>query len=279
MRIQYHYCENPSKRLRNFLDYYKIPYEVAPWGDSEYMYVFDLYKDIDAYKEFKKHFPLLSRNGLGSIVYSKEEIENAKWLAVRCATTKVQWEYEEESFSRGCVRKRFFVRNLRYNHEEQTGILASTKPVRWGTRQYFSGPNAADDLLFCSEKAKNLLGTQWQGLEFWPVRKYGTLNYIFDLYQLFFAEELPIEAFVGGKPEKCRCCGKKIIRLSKGICEMAIREEYLTNPYKVYRTGSVFTYGLIGCDTISINIVSHEFYQYCEKRGMRGLIYEPIKVI
>ena len=50
----------------------------------------------------------------------------------------------------------------------------------------------------CSEKAKELLGDGWEGLEFWPIRKCNSTKYIDNLYQMIFKEYLPIEAILGG---------------------------------------------------------------------------------
>lgn len=97
---------------------------------------------------------------------------------------------------------------------------------------------------------------------------------------MVFMEKLPIEAITGGKSVICDHCGKRIMRLSEGVHKLEIKKEYLKNPRKVYQTGDVLTEQLKGYITFSLNVVSHEFYQYCEERQMnRGMIYEPIKLV
>ena len=167
-----------------------------------------------------------------------------------------------------------------YRHSEQIALLAAGKSVQWGKRQFFSGPNAVDDIIFCSERAKMILQDRWENLEFWPVKKYNTSNYITGVYQLFFSECLPVEAFKGGHPTTCSKCGRKMIRITKGIQQLEISRKYFQNSNSVYRTGDILTEQFIGYATFSLNIVSQEFYQYCEANQMnRGMIYEPIKLI
>ena len=78
----------------------------------------------------------------------------------------------------------------------------------------------------------------------------------------------------------CKDCGKEILRISGSIQQYKIKREYLTDKKCVYQTGEVITTNIIGYDTFSINIVSQEFYQFCEKNKMnRGMVYEPIVLI
>lgn len=282
MRIKHHYFYISKNELIRFLEKNKIAYEICDLPETNNkLCTFDLYEDQEFYWQFKKRFFYLSKyNSISTIEYSKEEIESAEWLSVRSMSTKVQWEYDEDAFRKTCSYKKLFVKNLYYRHSVQVDILSASKAIKWGTKQYFSGPNAADDFLFCSEKAKELLNGRWEGLEFWLVRKYNSKKYIADLYQLIFKEYLPIEAISGGDIIQCEGCGKKIMRFSEGVHRVAIKKEYLNNPFKVYRTDDVLTEQLKDCTTFSLNIVSREFYQYCEANQMnRGMIYEPVKLV
>ena len=283
MRIKHHYYLQERAGLLNFLNRNGILYKISDDlpGMKNRLCTFDLYEDQEEYMKFKKQFFWISKyNSIKSIEYSKKDIENAEWFSIRSKSTKVQWEYEEKAFKETCSYKRPFMKELYYRHSEQIGILSANKTVKWGTRQYFSGPNAADDLLFCSEKAKKLLGDKWLGLEFWPVRKYNSSEYISDLFQLFFTDTLPIEAITGGKSTTCNTCGKRIVRFKDGIHQLELKREFLRGSSKVYKTGDVLTEQIKGGETFSINIVSQEFYQYCEKNQMnRGMIYEPIKLV
>lgn len=282
MRIKHYYCLKNKKRLVKFLDRFQVPYEISNFPEIGFeRCCFNLYEDQDVYTKFKWQFFGISRfDSIKSVEYSKEEIESAEWFTIRSIGTKVQWEYEENTFQKTCSYRRPLIKELYYRHSKQIDILSVRKPVNWGTRQYFSGPNAADDLIFCSEKAKELLQDKWLGLEFWPVKKCNDSKYISDLYQLVFVETLPIEAIAGGKSVICNICGKRLLRFTDGIHQLEIKKDYLKNMDIVYKTGDVLTEEFKGYTTFSINIVSKEFYLFCEKNQMnRGMIYEPIRLV
>lgn len=282
MRIKHHYCLENKRELVRFLEKFQIAYEIYEQQEIKYnVCIFDLYEDQEAYKKFKLKFPFITKyDSINSIEYSKEEIENAEWLTVRNSSIKVQWKYEEEAFIQSCAYKRLFIKDLYYRHSKQTGLLSADQPVKWDAKHFFSGPNATDDIIFCSERTKQILGNRWDGLELWPVKKSNSSKYIPDLYQLFFAQELPIEAIDGGELRVCKGCGRKMIRIRDEIYQLKIRKEYLTDQNKVFKTADVLTADFIRCTTFSVNIVSQKFYQYCESRQMnRGMIYEPIHLV
>ena len=167
MRIKHYYCLKNKFGLLRFLNRYEIPYQTEDSFEvlgtsvqvSDKEYLFELYEDQKVYEKFKQQFPFVSRlDSITTCEYSQGEIEEAQWLFVRNKSVKVQWEYDEYAFQRSCGYKRPFQKEMEYRHEEQIGYLSVTKPVRWGTRQFFSGPNAADELLFCSDKTRRILG-------------------------------------------------------------------------------------------------------------------------
>lgn len=281
MRIKHHYFIIKRFGIINFLEKYCIPYELTNLQSTgDMLCTFDLYEDQEFYKKFRLRFPYIPKtDSIISVEYTKEEIDKAEWLYVRSKSTKVQWEYDEGAFNQLCAYKRPFINGVYYKHLEQVDFLSASKPVKWGNRQFFSGPNAADDILFCSKKAKELLKNTWQGLEFWPVKKYNTSKYIEDLYQVFFSQCLPIEAIGGGSQTVCSTCGRKVMRLPEGVHQLEISRQYLQNPSNVYRIGNVLIEQRKGQTTSSVQIVSQEFYQFCEKNEMnRGMIYEPVKL-
>lgn len=281
MRIKHHYYVEHKNRLQKFLDDSDISYEFFVDINGSQHLVFDMYEDDCVYRKFKMKFPYITKDDwiLKDIEYSKQDIENAEWLRVCHPGTKVQYEYANDAFKKSCSYKSFLFRDVCYRHLEQIGSLSASKPVKWG-RQFFAGPNSMDDFIFCSERTKQILEGNWEGLEFWPVKKYNKEEYIHDLYQLYFAKKLPVEALEGGKKVFCRNCGREILRVSGIIQQYKIKKEYLTDKRCVYQSGDVITTDIFGYNTFSINIVSQEFYQFCEKNKMnRGMVYEPIVLI
>ena len=279
MRIQYHYCLENKWGLEKFLNTNEISYEKTDeWLDGDSLLIFDLYEDEKVYTKFKIHFPYVAMlDADKSVVYSKEDIQNAEWLTVRSKGTKVQWIYNEKAFNQQCPYKRIFIKDIYYRHLQQTDILEATKRVHWGRRQYFSGPATGDTFLFCSERAKSLLNKKWAGLSFYPVKKYRTQKMIDDLYQLYFSEVLSVNAICGGKKIICRGCGRELVYISSMVQMLHIDRQHLKDTQMVYTTGEVLTMDSIHNETFSLYVVPQEFYQFCDRYEMnRGMVYEPI---
>ena len=168
---------------------------------------------------------------------------------------------------------------MEYRHMSQVGLLTTNRKIKWGKHSFFSGPDSADELLFCSQMAKQILG-EWNGLKYLPVKKKNTSTFAPNLFQLSFEKILPIDALGGGKKYTCPHCGKQIIRYPKGLTSLTIRKSELKDPFSVYSTGNIVCGERVGYDTYSAYIVSHEFYRLCKERCIdRGLVFEPIKVI
>lgn len=279
MRTKYHYYLRKKENLLHFLNEHGVTYTltVLPEADTE-MCSFDLYDDQEALSQFRRRHPFLTYT-VKSVEYSDSEIETADWLFIRSKTSKVDWVYEEHAFSLSCPYRRVFQHDTHYNHTEQIDFLTAVKPVKWNARQFFSGPNTADDLLFCSALAKTLLDDRWSGLEFLPVKKFRSAAYHSDLYQLSFTNRIPFEAMQGGKQSRCRSCGQPFLRLTEGPQQLEIRKDFL-EPDHVYKTGNVLSDQLMGSVTYSANIVPQTFYQYCKEHQMNhGMIYEPVKTV
>ena len=107
MRIQYHYCLENKWGLEKFLNTNEISYEKTDeWLEGDSLLIFDLYEDEKVYTKFKIHFPYVAMlDADKSVVYSKEDIQNAEWLTVRSKGTKVQWIYNEKAFNQQCPYK------------------------------------------------------------------------------------------------------------------------------------------------------------------------------
>ena len=279
MRIKHRYSIE-SKKVIAFLDLHQIKYEISEVPGNRICH-FDLYEDQDVYELFKKKFPIISKTSSWKYLeYSKEEITSAKWLVLKSSGSKVQYEYTNDAFAPSCQYKRMFTKEPYFRHYEQIGSLSSHRIVRWGARQFFTGPNSGDDMIFCSEKAKELLNGKYQGLEFWPVKKYNKGTCIEDLHQLIFTQNLPLEAISGGKSIRCKGCGKTLLLFKDYRLQFKIKTDYLTDTNCVYTTGEILTEDVRNHETFSLHIVSNAFYQYCEENNMnKGLSYEPIELI
>ncbi len=279
MKIRCHYAISFNVRLMQFLKKNCVSYKMCPIpGESRPLCIFDLYEDQDSLRKFKTQFPFYKEIGKYP-EYSKREIENAEWLSIRSKLKCVEWEYRPSAFLLSCEYSRLYLHDKKYKHAEQVNLLTVTKPIKWGTKMYFSGPNAADDILFCSDQARRLLDGRWNGLSFLHVMN-SNGEYYNDLYQLSFKNRLPVNALSGGKKTICSTCGRSILRLKGGPYQLEIQKQCFDNGNSVYTTGSVLADWLTGFPTYAISIVPHSFYQYCEDKGMNhGMIYEPITLM
>ena len=71
-----------------------------------------------------------------------------------------------------------------------------------------------------------------------------------------------------------------MIRIPNPVQKLVLDKNYLKDQTHVYKTGDVLTEQENGVSYIFFNIVSQEFYQYCERFGMnRSMVYEPVKVL
>lgn len=277
MRVRHHYCIDERESVVEFLKRYQISYEVIGMvGDKTI--IFDIYEDQYSYEMFKKSFPMLSISSFKNLEFSKEDIEKSKWLMVSCRGTNVEYVFQKEAFQYSCPYKIPFHKKSFYRHFKQISNLTVEKNVKWGKRQFFSGPNSMENIIFCSERTKNILENRWEGLQFKNVINKKGNDYIDDLYQLFFENAIPFSAFVNAKSVRCHKCRKKMILVSD--CIFKIKEEYLQDSSKVYQTGEVITDGRIFGETVVLYIVPQEFYRYCEERGMnRGMDYRPVELV
>lgn len=284
MRIKHHYFLEKKRKLQIFLEKNHIRYEICPSTDTKLVWcVFDLYEDEEAFRRFKILFPF-SFSITVEVEYSIEEIEAAEWLTVRSLNTKIKREFDEKTFQFSCPFGNP-CRELKYRHIEQVGPFLTKKKVNWKANQFFCGTDGTgENYIFCAEKTKALISDLWEGLDFWPVKKYSTKQKIEDVYQLHFKQVLPFEAVVLTGKEKistCKLCGKKKLYINERY-QLLLNKQYMEkkNYKNVYKTEDIWTYDKVGWHTFSLNIVSHDFYQFCKNNRIdRGLVYEPIKLV
>lgn len=166
MRIKHHYALEVNTRLMDFLRENCVAYKTCHLlGSDAPLCVFDLYEGQECLRALKTRFPFC-REISKSPEYNKAEIENAKWLSVRSGLKKVEWEYQPSAYLLSCEYSKLFSRGKRYKHAEQVVPLTATRSMKWSAKMYFSGPNAADDILFCSKQARDALDGKWNGLVF-----------------------------------------------------------------------------------------------------------------
>lgn len=280
MEIKHYYLHKKNERLKAFLNKYNISY-TEDWIKSEKVYLFEILESDIVYKNVKKFFPLTWDRGF-KVLYSKQEIEAAQWLVVKNSTEKVIADipYEDACFEKACPYSKIFSREIYYRHHKQIDLL-SVDTINKFKNRFFCGIDWGNqNYLFCSEKAKILLGEKWGGLEFWNIKKRTTNKEVEGIYQMFFRKQIPLEAFVFddfGRMKTCSGCGKNYIYTTKAFFQIKLRKEYVNNIKNVYSTGYIFSDGQ---QDYEYHIVPHSFYEFCEINKMnKGMVYEPILLV
>lgn len=96
----------------------------------------------------------------------------------------------------------------------------------------------------------------YQAEDFWSTR---TSVQVSDknLYQLYFAETLPMEAITNKPIISCPKCGKTMIRIPNPVQKLVLDKNYLKDQTHVYKTGDVLTEQKMGYHT-SFSILFHK---------------------
>ena len=274
MKTILHFYIKKTNRLCAILDKYHVPYSASDRNligkHEEWMVEFDIFKETEAFKAFRRAFPIASRdNGGIDYVFSEQEIKAAEWFTLRSITQKINYIGGEPYFKSTC----------HYRYSEQQGYIHIEGSVRWGSRQFFCSSNSLDDFLFCSERAKQLIEGNWDGIEFLPVVRKSSEKIVNDLYQIKVINRLPLEAFRIDKDQKlkkCPRCGRPVVVEQKD-CQIKLKKEYMTNHRSFYTTGEYLTMGGLIKYTLPYRVVPREFYIFCKDNKLdRGLTFTPV---
>lgn len=278
MNIKYHYCLESGYRLAKFLKKFQIKYDtVYDTSGKPYLCSFDLYDGTAAYLYSKRLFPLYSP--IPRMEYTEHEISKAEWLTVKACSWRVKIVVLNDTYTFLCPYKNLFSNTVKYRHAEQRGLFGVEQPVKW-KNTYFSGPDTADNLIFCSQRGKQVLGSAWDGLKYTPVLVPRTGQEAQNVFQLQFTTLLPRDRiYLNGteKKQKCRKCGK-ISYCIPETYQLAILGKGLAKEC-VYTTGDMWCYSKCG-ESFPQYIVSSKFYNTCKQKGIiKGLVFTPVVLV
>ena len=269
-----HFCLEKSNRLCRLLDEYQVSYSVVdfdPLGKHRnWMVVFDICKETEGFKAFRRSFPIASLSDGGiKYVFSEQEMTEAEWFTLHSITQKINYIGVEPYFKRMC----------HYRYFGQQGYMHIEGSVRWSSRQFFCRSNSRDDFLFCPERTKQLIEGKWDGIEFLPVIRENSGKEVKDLYQIKVTNRLPLEAFYIDKDQKlkkCPRCGRPLI-VEQQDCQIKLKKDYLTDHSSFYTTGEYLTMGGMLKYTIPYRVVPKEFYAFCKTNKLdKGLEFLPV---
>lgn len=265
--------KDKHKEIINFLDEQKIEYED---GAPLSFVILEILESNRFWHEINKY---LIDNKIFTYtegVYSKQEMEQAKWLTIR---SKWRWQYPQPIDDNGYIRITYSTDN--YCDQCRSGLVQidsfRVKMTPKWSKNYFLMLNWIEDELFLSDKAKNILSNSGlRGFEFIDVvKKDGTK--LDDINQLKVNEILPPglvdQDNTIKETHKCDKCGvAKYVLTGRGL---VYKESAFRNDVDIVNSFELF--GLSADREIFVN---QKFYQTIMNNGMdRNIEFTPIKLI
>ena len=223
-----------------------------------------------------------SRMILYSAIYSEKERLSAEWLEIASSFMRVQ-EFSE-SYRGECFKLEHTDGFKEYYHSIFEGPFVASG-IKW-RQKFFASTETDQELLFCSEDAKNIL-TQNNivGIEYDPVfKKSGEQRE--DIYRIGSKHIIPEEAIVGLENTinlNCPVCGMKMITLEEcsrygikgGILDKNI-DFYNTMPMIAHSIAS----GIRDLRGDVKTIISQRLYRIIKENKMdRALIFTPLETV
>lgn len=261
-----------DKELINFIDEQKIDYE-----NTEFSFV--ILEILESNKFWPKINKYLIAKNIRTItegVYSKQEIEQAKWITMR---SKLRWQYPQPAGNDNYKNITYSKEN--YCNQCNTGLtqidsFRVKKTPKW-KRNYFLMLNWIEDELFLSDNAKNILtNSGLRGFKFFDVVK-NDVTKLEDFNQLKVNEILSPglidQENTIKETHKCNKCGVvKYVTTGRGL---VYRESVFRNDVDIVNSFELF--GLSGVRTIFIN---QNFYKVIINNKMdKNIEFVPIKLI
>ena len=214
MKIEYH-CSTSNKNtaLIELLNRENIKYSEGVPGIIDDI-IFDICSD---HPKFDEVFPLaktaieneLPPLILESAVFSKEEMESAKWFFMHATRPLIETRKKEYTFMYSC---RLPSEITKYHHRTQVNPFVVKSMPKWKTKFNFASECCGDfSMIFCSDFAREqIMQSDIVGIDFMPVYKGNLTELKEDIHQFKVDNILPTEAFrfIGNHIiEPCPICG------------------------------------------------------------------------
>lgn len=168
-------------------------------------FVFYVYSDNPQTAEILKH---LEKKPSVEVLFSKEELENAKWYILEATRFDIETSDDNFTFEYSCPYKTPY--DTRYRHQKQINSYLSKRTPKWKNNYNFCSMVGDFNRIFCSDFAKKMIANRnIVGVDYMPVtnrRGEPTEN----VNQMIFHNVLPMDCFnfIGEySTHKCETCG------------------------------------------------------------------------
>lgn len=281
MKIKHRYtfrndCDN--NEIVSYLDTNSIKYEISSGIPLVTLEIF----------EHEKYWPeikdLMDRHGktsLSEIIYSKSELNDAKWLQVR-SKWRAEYPQPEKKFD----YKRITYNDLHYCPDCGCGLTQKSnfqlkKTPKWGKKNFLMLNWIEDELFITENVAEGLNISDLKGFSIRNVDKYktgGSLNNIYQLYvENYLAEGLLFEEGEIVKEIRCDTCNSTK-RVLSGVALNRLKNEVIKDcSYDIVKTTEKFGDGRLCASSIFITNKMYKFIVV--NKWDNQLCFEPVIII
>ena len=127
MRYKYYYSVPINSRLTDYLDTHQIRYQISGGGITPTFVIFTIWGNSASTPTLVKSLAsLCSRDPIITVEFSKDELDQSKYLVIRPKKQSIEIINGKNAFSRSCTRVDAFG-ITRVGHEWQIGSLAIAK--------------------------------------------------------------------------------------------------------------------------------------------------------
>lgn len=268
--------DDEHKKLIMFLDEQGIEYE---HDVSLSLIVIEMLESNKYWTEINRHLVKNKIVPYTEVVYTKEEMEQAEWLAVR---SKWRWEYPQPAGDGSYQRFTYSEEN--YCRECGSGLAQINsfrvkKTPKWSKKNFLM-LNWIEDELFLSDNAAGVLSnSSLNGFDFIDVVNSKTLIKLSDINQLkinnILSPGLVDQDNTIREAIKCKKCGiTKYALTGRGL---VYKNSIFCNKHDIVKSFEVFGWGHAAPRTI---FISQKFYKIIISNGLdKNLIFEPIKTV
>lgn len=277
MDIDVRFCCSTSPLLVDTLEKYAVKYR-----EADRFIIFHIKESDPNFQAIEQATKEFRVTDIRTRVYTKREIDNARWFYMRSKCGKVV-QIEGISFEHSC-RQSFYYQGIemeKFRHVRQIAPIHARKVPKWKPKNnFYSTDNGDFWKLFCSDHARDALEQNTAGLKFMLVLKGKTSEPLEDIHQLILPQNLPVDAleFDGQVAvNHCPYCGAPSYDpVDPGTFIPRVRKEYLSDQCDYYATESVFGPGI----GHPIYIVSRKVYEtVTQGLNERNLVFMPIETI
>ena len=278
MTIQHHYYIKYTEKLLDFLDSKKIKYEFSVSAGNILLDICENNKHFAEFMQFIPEDAFCTKK----YVFSKKELDEAKWLTMRCTNQKFEAQSWEETFEYSCTETRTAINHRgkpeihEYaNHGKQIAPYQFTKAnIKWGKSSFCGTITGGRDTIFCNDNAVSVIESNGlTGLSFAPVLQHRKNVYLENVHQLVFDNIIPDEKTQMQGLDKvwhCPHCGKKKY-MYNSLSRLVIDRDAL-GEQDFYSTEENYHYWSDETRPQALFIVSQRAYRVLKENRMTGTL-------